>query len=80
MVYLSIVAISHLDDMEHARQAYEQALKLNKLNPRTDSLKLLLNYSISLFNHKDFDESFRRVLEANQNYEKDPLKYDDEVR
>ena len=65
--------------MEHSRQAYDQALKLNKLFPRTDTLKLILNYSISLYNHKEFEESFKKMLEATQSYERDPSKYDDEV-
>jgi hypothetical protein len=66
--------------MEHARQAYEQALKLNKLFPRTDPLKLLLSYAVSLFNHKDYENSFQKVLEASRSYDTEPTKYDDEVR
>jgi len=73
------VAISHLDEIEHSRQAYEQALRLNKLHATTDTFNLYLNYSVSLYNHKLYTASHQQLLQAAKNYEKNPTKIEEDV-
>ncbi|CAL8072814.1 unnamed protein product [Orchesella dallaii] len=61
---LLAVAISHLDDVEYAKHAYEQAIRLNIQNITTDPVNLVLNYAVSLFNHKKFSESHQKLVEV----------------
>ncbi len=58
------MAISHLDDVEYAQHAYEQALRLNAKNITTDPINLLLNYSVSLFNHKKYSDAHKKLVEV----------------
>jgi hypothetical protein len=51
-----------LDDLEYARHAFEQALKLNEMVKSTDPVILMLNYAISLFNHKQYEEAHEKLL------------------
>ncbi|XP_045191416.2 Bardet-Biedl syndrome 4 protein-like isoform X2 [Mercenaria mercenaria] len=77
---LLAVALTHLEDAENARQAYEQALQLDEKDPM-----ISLNYSVFLYNisdrklsQKQFSkfESKVKVLKGNAN----PLNTDSEVQ
>jgi len=53
-----------LDDVEYAKHAYEQAIRLNIQNITTDPVNLILNYAVSLFNHKKFSDSHQKLVEV----------------
>ena len=61
-----IVTLTYLEDEDNAKQAYEQALKLEERDP-----SVCLNYAIFLHNKKD-DEKSKQVFEQ---FEARALKY-----
>lgn len=66
------VAISHLEDIEYAKHAYEQALRLNAETVNTDPATLWLNYGISLFNHKQYDDAYQKLMQVHTLLSKAP--------
>ncbi|OXA52205.1 Bardet-Biedl syndrome 4 protein [Folsomia candida] len=68
----TIVAISHLDDLDYATHAFEQALRLNSEVINTDPATLWLNYGISLFNHKKYAEAYQKFKQVHAILSKTP--------
>jgi len=56
MFMLLAVALTHLEDPDNARLAYEQASELNKTDPI-----VCLNYAIFLHNRKDYSLSSQQL-------------------
>ena len=62
--FIATVAINHLEEVEHVRLAYEQALRLNAASGSMNPFILYLNYAIALYYHKFPEESMEKLLAA----------------